>query len=325
LEHYYFTEGEKDKYKIVIPKGNYHLEFEENVSLHPDKRKYLSVVYPIVILILLVLISFFLYKTFSNSSSKNISTFNIPLWKTFLDSKKKTLFIIGDYYVFKLDLDSERKSYVRDIEINSVDELNSFIKNNPYYKDKIHETSNSYLDESIPFCLASILPAFVLNDVEYDIKLSSDLQLEDLQNNNIIYIGSHKSLNLLNLFTSNLNFEYKIIPGGIKYFDTEKDSLFNYSIGDSLTSLARRDFPIVIKETGPNNNSFLFFLSIHDLGNVSTVKYFTNSGKVKKITDQVGTQNFVALFESRGYRREDFSIKLLHLNKLPTKLELPDR
>jgi hypothetical protein len=80
---------------------------------------------------------------------------------------------------------------------------------------------------------------------------------------------------------------------------------------------------MVIKEAGPKNNSFLFFLSNNDLGNISTIKYFTNPKTLEEFSEKLVTANFEALFETRGFRREDFSIKLLHLNKLSNQLELP--
>ena len=324
LEHYYLTEGEKDKHKIYIPKGNYHLEFTENIPIQktiiPKNNSY---IYISIILALLGLLIYMTYSNWGSNNKKNTITLENTIWKPFLEGNKKTLFVIGDYYVFKMNLKNDRKTYVRDVQVNSHKDLDLFIKEFPELKEKIQQTSNSYLDESAPFCLSEILPSFVCQDIKFDIKLSSDVQLKDLQNNNIIYIGSHKNLNILNLFTRNLNFEYNIVPGGIKYFDKEKDSLFTYSIDDKYDSLARRDFPVVIKQAGPNNNSFMFFISIHDLGNISTVKYFTNNKTVGEFTKKVKDKNFIALFESRGYRREDFSIKLLHLNLLPKKIELP--
>ena len=324
LEHYYLTEGENKEYRIVIPKGNYHIEFEENIHEHTVtiKEKKSQRIYLAIIIALLLLSSYLLYNLLSGKQY-NMDTFDTTLWKGFLNSNKETLFVIGDYFVFQNNLAEGRKSYVRDIQINSISDLNKFLDKYPKYKQTIKKTSNSYLDESTPFCLAEILPFFILKNIKYKIKLSSDLQLEDIQKNNIIYIGSHKSLNLLNLFTNNLNFKYKILPGGITYYDNQNDSSYMYSIEDNFSSLARRDFPIVIKETGPNNNSFLFFISIHDLGNISTVKYFTKKNNVKIFFEKIKTNNFIALFETRGYRREDFSIKLLHVKKLPKKLELP--
>ncbi len=325
LEHYYLTEGEKDKHKIYIPKGNYHIEFTENIPIHKEiiSKNNSSLVYISIIAVLLTLLAYMAYNNLQSKNNNHKITLENAIWKPFLESNKKTLFIIGDYYVFKMNFNKDRKTYVRDVQVNSHKDLDLFVKEFPELKEKIQQTSNSYLDESAPFCLSEILPPFICKNIKFDIKLSSDVQLKDLQNNNIIYIGSHKNLNLMNLFTRNLNFEYNIVPGGVKYFDKEKDSLYYYTIDDKYDSLARRDFPVVIKQAGPNNNSFMFFISIHDLGNISTVKYFTNSKTVQEFTNKVGNKNFIALFESRGYRREDFSIKLLHLNLLPKKIELP--
>jgi hypothetical protein len=324
LEHYYLTVGENDKYKIIIPKGDYNVEFEENIPTHQrNGKKTLHFIYLTVIAALLIFASIFLYENSSENPKKKLSAFNTPIWNTFLESGQKTLFVIGDYYVFRNPLTKERRSYMRDIQINSEEDLDLFLNKNPEFRSKIRKTYNTFLDENIPFCLSALLPVFILKDVDFDIKLSSELRMEDLQNNNIIYIGSHKSLTILNHFTGNLHFEYSILPRSFKFYDVNLDSSFYYTSNYDFDTLFLLEFPMVIKEAGPKNNSFLFFLSNNDLGNISTIKYFTNPKTLEEFSEKLVTANFEALFETRGFRREDFSIKLLHLNKLSNQLELP--
>ena len=73
---------------------------------------------------------------------------------------------------------------------------------------------------------------------------------------------------------------------------------------------------MVIKVSGNNNKSYLFFLSKHDFGNMATVKYFTDIAHLEEFKKLVPSNHFEALFEVKGIMRTDFEMKLIRYNAL---------
>ncbi|MBU2491695.1 MAG: hypothetical protein KJ571_03650 [Bacteroidetes bacterium] len=326
IEHYYLTDGKEDEFKINIPKGSYQIEFINNVN-EPRKIKfgfYKPAFFVSFILLVAFIVLFFWSNNPLSKQPAGIIDSNDFIWNDFINSKKKTLIVLGDYYFFSMPYAEGRQSYIRDIEINSKSDMQSFLEKNPSFADKISPTYHTWLEESHPWCIARILPSFVLAETNFEIKLSSEIQLQDLQNYNIVYIGPYKSLNILANITNNLNFKYTLHQGAssIDFHEISTNNNYSYSWKTNSQTNARNDYATVLKVAGPSANKFIFFISEHDFGNVSTVKYFTDSIKLKDFADKLSTDHFEALFEVTGIVRTDFTIKLLRMNELKSDFKI---
>ena len=329
LEHYYLTKGKDDAIKLAIPKGHYNVEFIPINHQQPIRsrvlRKRLSLIYIALALAAGVLaVSLWRYAT-PKKNSFNVISKSDPIWGDLLSSNLKTLIVLGDYYFFAMPIDSGRQSYIRDIKINSDDDLEGFIASHPLLQRRIAKTYHTYLEEHIPWCVSYILPTLVRYNKTVELKLASETQLEDLQKHNIIYLGPYKTLRILTTVTRNLNFKYSPQTGGstLTYclLDSNKKE-YTYSWVTNPETKARNDYAMVIKVFGYSGNVFLFFISEHDFGNISTVKYFTNPEQLKEFESLVSSNHFEALFEAKGIIRTDFSMKLLHVNKLRSDFEI---
>jgi len=230
---------------------------------------------------------------------------------------------MGDYYFFSLNLFPGRRLYLRDIEINSDEDLQAFFYNHPNYQKQVSKTYHTFLEEHIPLCLNNIIPLFAANNKKIEIKLASEVQLSDLQDYNIIYIGPYKTLYILRTIARNLNYQYyKGTTGSVlAFFCEDSNKVIKYSWTDNMTTSARNDFPMVIKVSDTSNRLYIFFLSKHDFGNIATVKYFTDTANLKNFKKRVPTNQFEALFEAKGMIRTDFDIKLLLNNTRNSHLQ----
>lgn len=324
IEHYYLTEGKEDEIRISIPKGHYSLEFK-NVDKKAPKFRFSKKLFFIVLPLIAVasIISFLIGNKFGKDSHSAIPG-NDKVWQDILSSEKKTLLVMGDYYFFSFPYAPDRKSYIRDVEINSDADLKKFIAKNPNLQKDIKAIYHTYLDEHIPLCISYILPSFIANDINYDFKLASEVQLNDLNTYNIVYVGSYKSLNLLSNIIGKLNFKYEVHQpnSSITFKDIITNETFNYQWITNAETKARNDYAMVIKVKGPSNNSFMFFLSEHDFGNISTAKYFTNLTEIKQFEEKLTSNYFEALFEVKGIERTDFSMELLKINQLKSDFSL---
>jgi hypothetical protein len=328
LEHYYLTEGKEKDIKLILPKGHYGVEFIQCNNLRKNQlrpsNKLPHLIYLAFIFILITIIIFLgRDRIFQKHPPYYISTDN-PIWKDLLSNNQKTLIVLGDYFVFSMPFDTARHSYIRDIEINSEQDLEAFISEHPSYQNKIAQTYHTYLEEHIPWCLSFILPSFIIHKKVVELKLASEVQLEDLQKYNIIYIGPYKSLNLLKTVTRSLHFIYtpRKSTSTLTYVLHDSNQVFTYSWMTNPETNARNDYAMVVKVSGHNKNTFLFFLSQHDFGNIATVKYFTNPIHLKELESLLTSNYFEALFEVKGIIRTDFEIKLLHINQLHSDFEI---
>jgi hypothetical protein len=328
LEHYYLTEGHDEEIQLVLPKGEYKVEFievEKSKVIPQQTVKQLPyfILAPVILVLLFLVVFLGVDKFSSDGGKKNFIAEDDPIWRDIFHSNKRTLIVLGDYYFFSMPLDSGRHSYIRDVKINSDNELENFLEENLRYKGRISKTYHTYLDEHLPWSLSYILPSFVYHNKDRELKLASEVQLEDLQRYDIIYIGPYKCLNVLKTVIRNLNFKYTLgYDSQLDFFDQSANKLFSYRWVSNPETQARNDYALVVKVSGGNNNTLLFFLSENDFGNISTVKHFSDPVYLQEIQNKITSNNFEALFEVKGIVRTDFEIKLLHVNQLNPNFEM---
>jgi hypothetical protein len=328
IEHYNLTEGKNNRIMLTLPKGGYHVEFTRQKS--PITSRILSylnlpqTIYLPVIIILLLSSIFLLTERVIKSDVEHIIPEDNPIWHNLFDTEKKLLIILGDYYFFRMPLDSGQYLYARNIFINSKNDLDAYLEEHPGLKQDISTIYHTYLDEHIPLCVSFIMSVLVTPQHEIELKLSSEIRLEDLQNYNIIYIGSYKTLYLLKAVIANLSFNLEFRPeeSVISFFSRETGITHTYSFVTNPDTRARNDYAMFIKVSGHNNNTFYLFLSQHDFGNLATVKYFTNPERLAEFSNRVNSEYFEALFEVTGILRTDFDINLLHVNELYSNFEI---
>ncbi|MDZ7721829.1 MAG: hypothetical protein U5R06_03125 [candidate division KSB1 bacterium] len=325
LEHYYLTQGADDPVHITLPKGHYHIEFVSKTRTPPRFNIKYYIPYIILGIFLLVAVPYLII--INHPETKNTSKIiprTHPVWQTIFQSPKKTLIVLGDYYFFSLAYEKGRQSYIRDVEINSDSELAAFIQTHPEYKNRIDHTYHSYLDEHLPQCVSYLVPSLVVHGNNFEIKLSSELQIEDLQNYNIVYIGPYKCLNILDTVTRKLRFNYQLRQGSsqLLFYDVDSTKEYSYNWVTNPETNARNDYVMVIKVSGYNDNTFVFFISEHDFGNIGTMKYFTDPETAESLQDITGDHYFEALFEVTGIIRTAFKVDVKHINFLHSDFEI---
>jgi len=156
----------------------------------------------------------------------------------------------------------------------------------------------------------------MLQNKEFEIKLSSEVQDEDIRNCNIIFIGPYKCLNIFNKIIKKLHFEYVGSSVTLKFFQEDSTNVLTFPFKNTGKEI-RLDHAMVVKVAGAYNNEFIFFTSYYDFGNIATVKQFTHPDSLE-ILKHLKSNYFEALFEVEGVNiaRMDINIKLLHYNPL---------
>jgi hypothetical protein len=317
LDSYYLHEGKNDLIRISIPKGqHYAVEFNSNEETSNFFKKHKIISTAIIFLILSNLFSilFILY-----SKKDSTITGEINPWSDISNSEFPVLLVFGDYFVLK-DSTSERNNYVRDILINSYNDYQRLSKEGEIEENKYVQTEITYLGKFTLWCFNELYPMINAWDKPIELKLSSQLVWEDLGKYDIVFIGPFKTLSILNNFVSGLNSSYQITPNRIIYNDAERDTVYEYHSPKNFKTGYVKDYTLVAKLPGLNENNVMIFSSTHDIGHISTIKYFTDEEFLMKFQNQFDSSNkkkyFEAIFEVEGFERTGFFPELFHFRNI---------
>ncbi|WP_020530235.1 hypothetical protein [Flexithrix dorotheae] len=321
LAEYYEQEGKEDDLIFEIKKGQYKVDFLSN---EPEKKKFPeSKIIFIGLAIILLVISNTGWWFFSQPGKSLGYIQKSNIWESFIHSEKPTLMIIGDHYVFTSQLYTDQVGVSRDTRINSDEDLDNYLKENPEKIKGINRTKLTYLTKQGPFSLFKVMPIFTLHQKEIKLQLASETLWDDVKGRNVIFIGSYKTLGDLSKITDQLQFSFDSEEVRLKYYDNTNDTLFSYKYYQELMEQATVDYALVSFIKGTNDVNFFFFLCNHDIGNIATVDFFTNPEKLKQFEDQLSENatGFKSLFEVKGMERTNFNLKQLMFEQLDKNLE----
>lgn len=309
LNDYYEDEGSKDPLVFEIEKGKYKVSFNSRKDIRPKKK--ISFFYPFIIsLFLLIVVSFF----FISVKKQQVNPWkNLPVWQDFADDDKKTILVLGDYFVFSGLLPTGNIGIYRDFSINSEVDYEHLLDKKPVLVQSLTRSPLTYLSKMSAFCQNDIQKVFAKTGTELGIKLSSDIQPTDLKDYNIIFIGNYKNMGLFENIVNELNFSFGISADSNQYILTDDPCAQVYSPENS--NMKQTDYSLVIYTEGYNENHFLFFLSTQDIGNISTVSQMTNPSYLEQFRNEqlkpLNQHYFKALFKVEGINKTDLSFELL--------------
>ena len=328
LETYYLTDGKDDKVRFVIPKGQYGVEF---VSIHDHKpfKKILQRFYllPALLVVFFAVISVYFWQK-SVSLERQIKELkwvekDNPIWSEFLQSDLNTIIVIGDYYVFQERYEKTgRECFIRDVEINSPEDIANFLIDFPEMKKSINETVLTYLGKEIPWSLQHLFSVFRRLEKKIKLKLASELLWEDVQENNIIFVGHFKTLKIMSHFFNNLRYKVELFPHEIHYMPNYTDTLETISLNSYYRYGFHNDYAIVAKFPGGNNNTIMMFTSFSSFGKIESVKTLTDPQFPQKVLDSQANKfekmppYFEVLFRVYGVEKTGFPTEILHFDEI---------
>jgi len=320
LDSYYQHEGKEDTITFEIPKGSYKVIFTENPSAVNSSVLNFNWKYNLAFILVIIIINVLL--VLSNSDEKSTLK-NHPVWQDFLKEETPILIVIGDYYLYRIHdiFDEESHLYVRDYNINSHKDFDEFASTITKNQDNIEKSNHTLLGKFAPLTVSELTKLLYANDREFDIRLSSSLQWQDLEKYNIIYIGTYKSLGIIHDLISELNFSYTVKPNRLLY---DSDSLYSYeSTASTIDQAYENDFSVVAKFPIANDNTILIFGSTRDIGCIATVKHLTNPKTLnsfeKEHLSEPENQFFESVFKIQGYERNVNKVDLLHFDSIKSK------
>lgn len=273
LENYYLKEGRGESIKLLIPKGRYEVLFLENDP--GDQSQNLKsgnkTLFRASMGILLIGISLIIYSQFRQRTPtagfyKEMS--NDEIWSDFSQSPLPTQFVMGDYFVY-IEERSDRSGWrrIRSGSVNSLDDLRQYYDKNPEFESDFLGLTHTYVNPSVPHDAMVLFPRFILSGVQVRYNNSSWMTEDDFQSSNLIYFGPLKTLRMFKPYLEQSSFDCSFYPHQIlvknkndttslKTLDIDFDDGFNY----------RKDYTLVIKVPGPNQNIIMLVSNFSPYG-----------------------------------------------------------
>lgn len=286
LVEYYLTEGKHDQIQLHIPKGHYQIEFTKNShhgipGFFADKNKIFLVSLVIVFAGLSAILLLHNLSLNSGNTMSTVSPQQQLLWGDFVQSGMPTLIVFGDYFFYQeIRPDAPVDRYVRNGDINSVQDLAAFLQIHPEYQSVSSGTPATFLGKEVPEAMSMLLQEFQPLHIQPKIALASELNWRDLKENNIIFIGHYQTLRSLNSYFNHLRYKAGSSPRTIYYTPTYRDTVDAIALSSSEEDDLSHDYAVVAKFPGGNGNSILLICSFYSFGKVEATELLTSPEKL---------------------------------------------
>ncbi len=322
LDSYYVHEGKSDEIQFEIPKGSYKVKFiDKSQSGKLLNRDFLLYTIIAILIISVLLNIYFIQSDRSKISIENSIAKNNPVWSDYFNSKLPTLIVFGDYYLYRDTQFSGISRYIRDFRINSPVDLEQFIFENDEYKDDILITKHTLLGKLAPWSLLDLTTIFTPFDKEIELKLSSQLQWDDIGKYNIIFIGTFKTVGILSEFIKKSHVTYQIQPNLLFFHPENADTSYSYHATSSIPGRPyETDYAVIMKIPGPKDNVITMCASTRDIGCLAIVNFLSDPQFLDPFIDEhikktSRVKYFEAVFEVHGFERNVIDRLLLHFSR----------
>jgi len=326
LERYYQHEGKNDRLRIIIPKGQYHVEFRRNRAeqrsnqLLTQIRRWKKASFALAVLASLILLFHFVRPLLRSSPTHELAS--SPVWNTLFDSPKPVLVVVGDVFMFleyRNALDSWR--LVADPYVIDDRDFARYKKRFP--GEEVYHTSFSMLPLSTVETMSAIIPFLHDNSKPFSVKLASRVQWNDINNFSIIYLGGTSGLHLLRHLTTLTHFRFRPVN---RYFiiDAKRDTVLRLSYKDpgTMSEVYRDEYAYVAKIPGPENNVVYLFFGMDYNSRVSSVRKMLDGSFLQELKglaeERFGQfpRYFEVLWKVGGYKEAAYKHEIIYFNKL---------
>ena len=310
LGEYYLREGKNDEVRFEIPKGSYVVLFRRNrkVFLSRVVNRYSPAV--LVMGLLLLLASVWMV---SRSGRSEFS--GQFIWKDFLKDDYPVLMVLGDHYFFRMEPKEGLPGSIRNAMINSDDDLDRYISENPEMMEQIRKTTQTYINSQAPYGLYKIMTILGGGQSRVEMKYASNLRWEDMKNHHLIFVGSYKTQNILREANVNMGIDYRVRETKLYYSCADSTHIFNNHSDQYITY----EYATVSYFQTPDGRRVLFFMCDSDVGNIATLKFLTEKetlNMLKKRVNRQGLTNFKAVFEVKGKQHTEFETNLVRVDPI---------
>ncbi len=306
LAAYYSNENLQHEIIFEVKKGQYNLDFVSpkeyfKHTRYAEFRISLQSLKIIGLILFLALVSTLGLCVYSNRPP--------DIWKAFFDNKDENLVIISDQYMMMHTNIQGEKHPTMYSEVNSNEDFFAFKKKHP--DRKLEVTDFTLVSKMAPYGIKSLDNWFFEWNSDFKLELESNVTLNNIKENNIIFIGQFKTMNLSKSFFLKDSKVFATYGDGFKVLNNGKEKIYN----TKLENGKKVEYALVSFSTLSPNKDALFFVSNNDIGVMATLHLFTDQKWLKELTAKLPEKRskFNALFEVSGMQRTQMSCELLEL------------
>lgn len=244
-----------------------------------------------------------------------------PLWSGIIDSDRPLMLVLGDGFMYtNVDPLTGRVQLIRDRAINSSEELRVFLAANPSIAQGRGQRYTSMLQKSTAIGMASVLRLVSHPGREIEVRARDDLQVDDLQKYDIIYIGPLSRLGpLAGHYELQSRYRYDQQSTGIRDIVTGKSFVPEGELTDKHT-----EYALAARFTGPSGNRIVILTpGGRNSGLLLTVRTFTSPKGLQDVGQRLLAFNnplpdsFEALLSVTSFGQTDVAAKVLAVHALP--------
>ena len=325
LDAYYQDAGQSDEIRILIPKGHYKVRIvEKDKQKKATSSKNINKT-TIALLILLCLSLGYIYfdKLYLERDNHylEIISSDDPVWGHFFDNGYKTSVVIGDFFVFhEYHPQLNRPRRIQDYEINTKDELDTYIQNYP--QNNPEEWFLGELPHNSLTNIIDIQSVFISFKKNLEINYTTNINIDFIKNKNIIYIGEFKNLRALADLISVLPVNYETLPWW--------HGKISFNSGDSIIKLQTAhdwgvsryvvDLALVSKLPGQNNENYIIVAGFGYNSQIKAVELLSRKPSLISLEEKIEAIHgfvpdyFTLVLEVTGFDRASTNaeIKFFH-------------
>lgn len=317
LDAYYLEEGKKDSIVLEIPKGSYSLKFvrkSQATGKNIRKRTRNKLLYAVLIISFLVNI-FLLFR--SDLFSKD---YRNPVWKDYIESNKPVYITLGDPFFFRVNDSIPESVIVRDITVNSPDELNGNKSYNISKENsKLSNLTYPYFSTSNVWPLPALISVFARTNTDIRLQALSEMKAEDMKRNNSIFIANINSFGYINKFLEQTSIRLHTNPRHI-IVGKGKDSMV-FSVPEFVHGYYM-DYAFLVKIPGPQKNIITIMGDFHGSGIKGLTNYITSQSSMIELETKVKREygKFPEYFEIVAkvvsYDYADFKTEIIYFKPI---------
>jgi len=327
LTVYYQNEGKKERIRLEIPKGHYQVRF-----VHARKKrivigKYLPVAAGISLIFIIIILLFQVLqlKQYIRPYEQQIELASFyksdSLWSDLLASPDPIILTSSDVFNYsEFQQDINETVFIRNSNVNSEADLNLLKTQYPGKKDN-KKTYWVYFSDAGTYSLPNIASIFGLVGNKFFYDAVSKVTMDDVKNNNVIFVGINKSLGVFEpLLRDSLNLQF--FPA-FAVSDSIKEKI-DLGALDNYHS----DMCVLIKVPTPTLNTWMFVISYRITGTMGVVHYITYPPSLLEFEQMLSARfgkipkYFIAVFKVLGYDAVAYKVEVMHLQKIDSNVEL---
>jgi hypothetical protein len=247
-----------------------------------------------------------------------------PLWRPLLRTRRPTVIVLGDYYIFGESSDGMGVDrLVREYAINSREDLSEYLMNHPEKEDHYLDLDLRYLPIGAGAALrrlAPVLAGVAAHADDVRVVLMSGLTPAMLRNDNVVYVG----------YLSGMGWLRDVALGGSRFavgetFDDliDRRTRARYASQGGPSDEGRglyRDYGYVSTFAGPDGGRVVVIAGTRDAGLMQAAEEATRPDAIRQADGAAGgARDREALYETTSLYRLNVRGRLLAASKLEAK------